>query len=130
MELQLHSDSLFLLLQCKTNGIQYQMDSLVCSGLVGDDAVVIEIPNHGKIQYALPCMDVRDVRYPFPVRPVRMKLPVQQIPVLIDLLTHLQPFPAAADFRKQIILFHNPQHGFGITENVLSFQPQPHSPEP
>lgn len=73
--------------------------SLMCFGLVGDDAIVIEIPDHGKIQYALPGMDVRDVRYPFPVGPVRMKLSVQQIPVLIGLITHLQLFPAA-DFGK------------------------------
>ena len=47
---------------------------------------------------ALPGMDVRDVRYPFAVGLVRVKVPVQQILVLVYLLPHLLPFPPAADF--------------------------------
>ena len=42
---------------------------------------------------------------------------------LIYLLPHLLPLSVAADFRQQIILLHDPQHRFGVVENVLSFQP-------
>ena len=57
-----------------------------------------------------------------------MKLPVQQIFVLVYLLPHLLPLSVAADFRQQIILLHNAQYRFRITEDILTFQPQPHPP--
>ena len=73
-------------------------------------------------RYSTPC-DVGDVRYPFAIRLVRMKLPVEQVFVPVDPLPHLLPFPAAADFRQQIILLHDPKHSFRVTENILAFQP-------
>ena len=93
------------------------------SGLVSHNAVVIEVPDDGQVQYALLCVDVGDVCYPFPVGAVRMELPVQQILVLVELLPHLLPFSAAADLCEQIIFLHDPQHCFWITENILLFQP-------
>ena len=36
------------------------MDGLACSGLVGDDAVVIEIPDYGKIQYPQYCFGIAE----------------------------------------------------------------------
>ena len=123
VEVELPGDPLFLLPHSQTNGVQHQVHSLAGGRFVGDDAVVIEVPDHGQIQYALLGMDVGDVRYPFAVGPVRMKLPVQKIFVLVYLLPHLLPFPAAADLGQQIIFLHDPQHGFGITENILIFQP-------
>ena len=98
MELQLRSDPLFLALHCQADGVQNQIHRLLCSGFVGHDAVVVEVPDHGQVQYTLLGVDVGDVRYPFAVGLVRMKLPVEQIPVLVDLLPHLLPFPASADF--------------------------------
>ena len=53
MELQLRSDSLFLSPHSKTDGIQYQIHCLLCSGLVGHNAVIIEIPDHGQVKDAL-----------------------------------------------------------------------------
>ena len=60
--------------------------------LVGADAVVIEVPDHRQIQHALFGVDVGDVRYPLAVGFIRIKLPVQQILVLVDLLPQLPPF--------------------------------------
>ena len=98
VELQLRSGLLFYLLHSKMNGIQHQVHGLFCSGFVSHNGVVIEIPDHGQIQDTLLGVDVGDVRYPFAVGPVRMKLPVQKIFVLVYLLPHLLPFPASADF--------------------------------
>ena len=39
---------------------------------------------------------------------------------------HLLPFPAAADFRQQIVLLHDPQYSLGVAVNLLTFQPPPH----
>ena len=128
VELQLRSGPLFLPLHGQTNGVQNQVHRLLRCSFISYDAVVIEVPDHGQIQYALLGMDVGDVCYPFTVGPVRMELPVQQILVLVYLLPHLLPFPAAADLGQQIIFLHDPQHGFRIAEDILSFQPQPHPP--
>ena len=128
VELQLRSDRLFLPLHGQPDGIQDKIHCLLSSGLVSHDAVVIEIPDHGQVQYALLGVDVGDVRYPFAVGPVRMELPVQQILVLVYLLSHLLPFSPAADLGEQIIFLHDSQHGFGIAEDILAFQPQPHPP--
>ena len=114
---------LFLLLHGQTNGVQDQVHCLFRSCFVGHNAVVIEVPDHGKIQHALFGVDIRDIRYPFAVWLVCVKVPVQQILVLVYLLPQLLPFPAAAYLREKIILLHNPQHSFGIAENILAFQP-------
>ena len=53
VELQLCSDPLFLFPHGKSNGVQHQIHRLLCSGLISHDAVVIEIPDNGQIQYTL-----------------------------------------------------------------------------
>ena len=128
VELQLRGGSLFLPLHGQANGVPHQVYCLLCFGLVGDDSVAVELPDHGQIQYALPGVDAGDVRYPFAVGFVRVKLPVRQIFVLVDLLPHLLPLSAPADIRQQIMLLHDPQHGFGITEDIPAFRPWPHPP--
>ena len=65
MELQLRGGSLFLPLHGQANGVPHQVYCLLCFGLVGDDSVAVELPDHGQIQYALPGVDAGDVRYPF-----------------------------------------------------------------
>ena len=67
VELQLRSDTLFLLLHGQTNGAQNQIHRLLGSGFVGNDAVIIEIPDHGQVRYALLGVDLGDVRCPFAV---------------------------------------------------------------
>ena len=49
VEVELRSDPFFLPLYCQSNGVQHQIYSLLCSGLVGHDAVVVEIPDYGQI---------------------------------------------------------------------------------
>ena len=39
-----------------------------------------------------------------------MKLPVQQVFILVDQLSHLPPLPRPADLRQRLILLHNSQH--------------------
>ena len=67
VEAQLPSD--FLFLYGKANGIQHQIDRLGTCSFVGNNAIVIQIPNHGQVQNALFRMDVRDIRDPFAVGP-------------------------------------------------------------
>lgn len=98
VELQLLSDLLFYLLHGKMNGIQYQIHCLFRSGFVSHNAIVIEIADHGQIQYTLLGANVGDVRDPFAVGSVRMELPVQQILVLVCLLAHLNPLPVPPYF--------------------------------
>ena len=80
------------------NGVQNQIHRLLCPGLTGHDVVVLEAPNYGQVQYVLLGVDVGDVRYPFAVGSACVKLSVEQIFVLMNLLSYLLPFPAA-DFR-------------------------------
>ena len=51
VELQLCSDLLISL--GSTNGVKNKIDGLFCSGLVGDNAVVIEVADHREIKEAL-----------------------------------------------------------------------------
>ena len=55
-----------------------------------------------------------------------MKLSVEQILVLVDLLPHLLPFPAATDFHKQTVFLHDTKDGLGIAVNALLLQHHPH----
>lgn len=128
VEAESRSDPLFLFLHRRTNGVQDQIYSLPPPGLAGCNAVIAEVPNHGTIQHPLFGVDIRDVRYPSAVGTVRMNISAEQILIFVKPLSHLRPFPAAADLRQQIILLHDPQYSFGIAENVLTFQPQPHLP--
>ncbi len=58
VELQLRSGPLFLLAHGQANGVQHQVDCLLCAGLVGNNAVVVKVPDHGQVQYALLGVDV------------------------------------------------------------------------
>lgn len=71
-------------------------------------------------------MDVRNTRYPFAIGTIRIKLPVQQILVLVHLLPHLLPFPAPPNLRKQTVFLHDSQDGFGITVDASLLQHQLH----
>lgn len=77
VELQLLSDSLFLFFHRQPDRIQYKIDRLPRRCLVSYNAIVIQIPDYGQIQYTPLRMDVRDVRDPFRIRSVRPKLSVQ-----------------------------------------------------
>ena len=103
------------------DGVQDQVHRLLRCSFISYDAIVIEVPDHGQVQYALLGMNVGDVRDPFAVGPVRMELPVQKILVFVYLLSHLLPLPPAANLRQQIIFLHDPQYGFGIAEKYSGF---------
>ncbi len=74
VELQLRGCPLFLLLHGQMNGVQNQIHSLICSGFAGHNATVIEVPDHGQVQYALLGVDIRDLRSSFAVGLVCVKL--------------------------------------------------------
>ena len=121
-------DPLLLFFHRQADGIEYQVNGLLRSSLVSNDAVVIEIAYHGEIQHALLGMDIGNIRYPFRIGTVCMELAIEQIFIAMYLLSQVLPLPAAAYFRQQAILFHDSQHRFRIFMNILLLQPQPYSP--
>ena len=98
VELQLRSDFL-LLLHGKSDGVQYEIDRLCCSCFIRNNAIVEQIPNYREVKNTLTGMDVGDIRDSFVVWPVSLKLSVQQVFVLVKLLSHLSPLSASANFR-------------------------------
>ena len=96
VELQLCGD--FLFLYSKSNGIQHQIDCLRSRGLVGHNAVVIQIPDHRKVQDSLLGVDVGDICDPFTIGVFCVEFSVQQIFILVHLLSQVLPLSAPADF--------------------------------
>ena len=76
VELQLRSDLLFHLFHGKMDRIQHQVHRLIVPGLVGHNTPVIEVTDHRQIQHTLFGVDVRDIRHPFGVSFVRLKLSI------------------------------------------------------
>ena len=100
VELQLCGDLLLFFADCQPDGVQDQIHCLLCPSLVSHNAVVVEVTDHRQVQHSLFGMDIRNVRDPFTVRLVCVKLSIQQILILVELLPHLSPFPGAANFRQ------------------------------
>jgi len=98
VELQLRSDSLFLLLHCQPNRVQDKINRLLRGCLVGHDTVVIQIPDHRQIQYTFLGLYIGNICNPFAVGTACVKLPFQQILISMYLLTEIDPLPAATDF--------------------------------
>ena len=73
-------------------------------------------------------MDIWDASSPYAVGFVYVKLPAQQIIVLVYLLFHLLPLLTASYLRQQIILLHCTENGLGIMANALLLQHQSHPP--
>ena len=74
VELQLCGD-LFLSFGCSDRG-KNKIDILLGARLVSNNTIVIEVANDRKIQYALSCLDVRNVCYPLLVGPVSVEISV------------------------------------------------------
>lgn len=120
VELQFRVGHLFLLSHGETNGIQRQIYGLVFGSFVGCDAVIVESPDHRQIEDTLTSLDVGDVCHPFGIGLVRVKFPVKQVFILVDLLPHLPPLPRPADLCQHLIFLHYPQHGLGVAVGALS----------
>lgn len=73
-------------------------------------------------------LDVRYICHPFGIGLVHVKLPIKQVFILVDLLSHLPPLPRPADLRQHFILLHDSQHSFGVAVDALTLQPKLHPP--
>ena len=72
-------------------------------------------------------MNIGNISHPFVVRCLSVKIPVEKILVFVQLLAHLLPLPAAANFSQQAIFLHDMEDGFRIVVDPhISFQPLPH----
>ena len=98
MEVQLCSDPLFLLFHGKADRVQDKIYSLLCCSLVGHDAVVVQIPDHGQIQHTLLGVDVGNIRDPLGIGTVCPELAFEQIFVLMYLMPQIDPLAMTADF--------------------------------
>ena len=125
VELQLCSDLLISL--SNTNGVKNKTDCLLCTGLVGDNAVVIEVADHREVKEALSGTDVRNVCYPLLVGPIRSEVPVEQIRITVKRLSVLH-IPLSPNSRKQTVLVHYFKDCFGIVMDSVPLQPYVHSP--
>jgi hypothetical protein len=127
VELQLCSDR-FLFLR-RPDGGQNEIYVLLRAGSVRNDAVVVQIANHGKVQYTLSRFDVRNIRNPLLVRPIRMEIPIQKIWVTMQTFSVIAVF-SASHLRQKIIFLHDPQNCFWIAVNPAFFKPNTHSSVP
>ena len=69
-----HSDLLFLFGSLERT--QNKVYILLCAGLVSNDTVVVQVADDGQVQKALPCFDIRNIRYPLLIRPICVEIPV------------------------------------------------------
>ena len=114
VELQRCSDSLFLLHHSQVDGIQNEIHRLLCTGLIGNNAVIIQITNRGWVQHSLFGVDVGDIGHPFAVGPVCLKWTIQKIFIFVQLLPHLNPFSPAANFCPKAVFLHDSQNCLGL----------------
>ena len=89
-------DFLFLQTHRKMDGIQYKIDCLAGTGLVNDNASVIQITDHGQIENAFLGMNVRNVCDPLLIWMCSIEFTIQKVLVFVDLPAHLDPFSSAA----------------------------------
>ena len=120
VELQLCGD-LFLSLGCSDRG-KDEVDVLLCTSLVSNNTVVVEVANDRKIQYTLSCLDIRNICYPLLIGTLRMEISVEQIWVSVQIFSVIAVFPAP-NLGKQIVFLHDAKHGLGILMYSLSFKP-------
>ena len=83
VELQLRGDLLLFVAYCLADGVQYQIHSLLRTSLVGYTTIVVQVPDHEKIQYTPFGLDIGDVGHLFAVRCFGMKVPVEQIFIFV-----------------------------------------------
>ena len=124
MELQLCSD-LLIFLGC-ANSIKDEINRLLRSRLVGNDAVVIEITDHREIKETLIGSNVRNIRYPLLVGAFCNEVPVEQIRIAVKCFAILH-VPLSSNNRKQIVFVHYSKNCFGIAMNFASPQPDMYS---
>ena len=90
------------------DGVEYKAHGLIGSGFVGDNAVVKEITDDGKVQDSLRCVNVGYVGYPLRIGPLGREVTIEQIFIAVKLLTHDPVLLPATNFRQQTILSHDP----------------------
>ena len=124
VELQLCSDLFFLL--GSTDGIQYEIDVLLGSGFVGNNAVVVQISDNRQIQKALLGRDIRNVRNPFLVWSGSREVSVKQIGIAMQMFSVFAVF-LSPSHRQQVIFLHNSEYRFGVVMDTVAFQPDMYS---
>lgn len=115
--LQLCGDLFFLL-----GRLDREIDVLFCDGLVGSNAVVIEVSNDGQVQDALLGADAGNGCCPFLIRTLSNEISVQQIGVFVQAFSILYVFFPPYD-RQQIVLIHHVEKEPRIVRNTLSLKP-------
>ena len=107
VELQLPATFCFYRLHRKMDGIQYKIDCLAGTGLVSDNASVIQITDHGQIENAFLGMNVRNVCDPLLIWMCSIEFTIQKVLVFVDLPAHLDPLSSAAYLTQKIVFVHD-----------------------
>ena len=102
------------------------MDRLLRTGLVCNNAVVIEISNDREIEEALSGTNVGNVRYPLLVWTLGSKVSVQQIRIAVQSFSVFH-IPLPPYNGKQTVFIHNSEHSFGIAVYFVPFEPNVYS---
>ena len=125
VELQLCSDLFFP--PGFSDRTQYKVYILFCAGFVGDDTVVVQVPNDWKRQKSLACFDVWYICYPLLIRTICMEVSVQQIGITMQMIA-VMLILLSPDNRKQIVFPHYTQHRLRTPMDPLPVKPDQHSP--
>ena len=90
MELHLCGDLLFFL--GSSNRAKHKIHILLCTGLVCDNTVVVQISDDRQVQYSLFGLDARDIRHPFLIWLFCAEISVQQIWIAMQLIAVIVVF--------------------------------------
>ena len=100
VEVEFRSDSL-LTLHCQVGCILNKIDSLLGFSLLSDNAIVVWITDLGQVQHALYGVNIGDICHLLCIRHVCMKLPVEQVCILVNLLPPSVSTCDVGEFQKE-----------------------------
>ena len=70
----------------QAEGVSYELHRLLGTCFIGNDATVIEIPDHGQIQNTFARLDLGNIRYPLLIWPLCMKITVEEIEIAAQMI--------------------------------------------
>ena len=118
-ELQLYGDLLLFSVYCLSDSVQNQVHRLFRSGFVGHNAV--EVPDRRQVQHSLFGVDVRNVRYPFAIESVCVKVSVEKLLVFVYPAGLSAATSCGAESLPAGRFLHDTQNGFGVVVNPFAF---------
>ena len=127
VQLQLCSDLLFSFSQAES--VSHELCGLLGTCFIGDDAVVIEIPDYGQIQNTFARLDIGNIRYPLLIWTLRVEISVEEIGIAAQMIGSSAISFSPSDIRKQAVCLHDSQDGLFVEMDAFfPLQPDLDSP--